>query len=496
MSAPPRGLHKAIAAWSDVLGAARCVAGTDPRASEYGRDVGEYSRRLLGAILSPESVAEVQAIVRIANTHRVGLYSISTGKNWGMGSRQPVEDHGVVVDLARMNRVRTVNADEAYAIVEPGVTQQALSEALAPTPYLANLTASTPETSLVGNLLDKGIGLYRHRVDDLLGVEVVTGYGELVRAGGYWPAGREMFHFPSGLGPTLTPLFLQSNFGIVTACALRLIPRPEMLHVLYATLPADRLAPALAVLRRLRAEHALEAITKLYNAHAFHAYSGRTAAADDRTYHVLGVVHGSGAWVRHISPFVVETLRATRCFDDITMLGAEALSGVPPLIQALASVFAGTPTHFAVQRAFGLADAGACDRLDDVSGKGFLFVIPIVPATGEAVETALRVLADASRRHDMRINTTINLVSEHAIELVTSVLFDRTPAAIAQAHTLKRSLVEELARAGIPLMRLDVDSQREAPAFAQDSYRDLLARLKRLFDPNAVIAPGRYVPRA
>ena len=67
----------------------------------------------------------------------------------------------------------------------------------------------------------------------------------------------------------LTPLFLQSNFGIVTACVacvLQLLRRPEALHILYAALAADRLVPALAVLKRLRSEHALDAIIKLYTA--------------------------------------------------------------------------------------------------------------------------------------------------------------------------------------------------------------------------------------
>jgi 4-cresol dehydrogenase (hydroxylating) flavoprotein subunit len=91
-----------------------------------------------------------------------------------------------------MNQIRTVNLDEGYVIVEPGVTQQALSDALASTAYIANFTASTPETSLVGNALDKGIGLYRHRVDDLLGVEVVLGDGTLIHVGGYWPMGWAM----------------------------------------------------------------------------------------------------------------------------------------------------------------------------------------------------------------------------------------------------------------------------------------------------------------
>lgn len=218
MSAP--ALPHAMAAWRDLLGPERCLAGTDARALAYSDDVGEYARRAIPAVLCPETPVDVQALVRVANTRHIPLYCTSAGKNWGLGSRQPVAQRGVVVDLSRLRHVRTLNLDEGYVIVEPGVTQQALRDALSSTPFIANFTASTPETSVVANLLDKGIGLHRHRVEDLLGVEVVTGEGTLVHVGGYCPQGQPRLHFPSGLGPTLTPLFLQSNFGIVTACAL------------------------------------------------------------------------------------------------------------------------------------------------------------------------------------------------------------------------------------------------------------------------------------
>jgi len=496
MSSPQTPLQRALASWTQLLGAERCIADTRLRAQGYDADVGEYARRAILAALYPESVSDVQGLVRVANAHGIALYSISTGKNWGMGSRQPVQSGGVVVDLSRMNRIRTVNVDEVYVIVEPGVTQQALSDALASTPCIGNLTASAPDTSLVGNLLDKGIGLYRHRVDDLLGVEVVTGYGEVVRAGGYWPMDRPLFHFPSGLGPTLTPLFLQSNFGIVTACVLKLIRRPEMVQILYATVGADRLGSALALLKRLRSEHALDAVIKLYNAQAFHAYGGEAAPAGDRAFHMVGAVYGSAPWVRHVGPFVADALREIHCFDDVALLGPEALPRAPKLVQALASVFAGRPTAFAVERAFGLRDAGECCELDRLSRKGLVFVIPVVPCTEDAILNTLDIFADYAKRYDRRINTTINILSAEAVEMVSSMMFGRTREDIEQAHALKRGLVRELARRGIALMRLDIDSQSDTEIFTQESYRDVLVRLKRLFDPNNIIAPGRYIPEA
>jgi 4-cresol dehydrogenase (hydroxylating) len=304
-----------------------------------------------------------------------------------------------------------------------------------------------------------------------------------------------MFYFPSGLGPTLTPLFLQSNFGIVTACVLKLVPRPETIHILYATLAADRLAQALAVLRQLRWDHALNTVIKLYNAHAFHAYSGQQASPGDQTFHLLGALYGSEPWVRHVSPFVANALQQAHCFNDVAMLDQNSLTRAPQLVQALTRVFAGAPTRFAVQRAFALQHAEECHHVDSVAHKGLIFIIPVVPLSSEAIRRTLDILNQCSTRYQVPINTTINIISDSAVEMVSSILFYRVPEHIRYAHLLKKSMVEELQNHDIPLMRLDIDSQNDTYIFPQTNYKEVLMKLKNLFDPNAIIAPGRYIPR-
>jgi 4-cresol dehydrogenase (hydroxylating) len=483
-------LQQAMAEWTRLFGAERCIAGTDVRAQAYGHDVSEYARRVIAAIVYPTSPGEVQAIVRVANTHNIPLYSLSIGKNWGLGSRQPVKHHGVVVDLSRMRKIRTINLDEGYAIVEPGVTQQALSDALAPTGYIANYTTSTPETSLVGNVLDKGIGLYRHRVEDLLGVEVVTGAGDLLHVGGFWPMGQEIFAFTSGLGPTLTPLFLQSNFGIVTAGVLKLVPRPETVHMLYATLSADQLPQALAVLKQLRAEQVINTIIKLYNAYAFHTYNGTQASP------LIAALYGSTAWVHHVSPFVTDTLHQAHCFDDVTILDPGGLTRAPQVLQALSCIFAGMPTSFAVQKALALPNDEASQHVDLVAPKGLLFIIPVVPLTNAAIRCTLDTFSQAATQYHLPINTTLNILSDSAVEMVSSIVFARTPESTRQAHDCKQHLIAALRQHGIPLMRLDIDAQDDPQLFLQMPYQEVLIQLKQLFDPHAIIAPGRYLPQA
>ena len=68
------------------------------------------------AALLPRSVAEVQAIVRIANEHKVPLWTSSQGRNNGYGGAAPRVRGGVVLSLRRMNRILEVNEESAYAL--------------------------------------------------------------------------------------------------------------------------------------------------------------------------------------------------------------------------------------------------------------------------------------------------------------------------------------------------------------------------------------------
>ncbi|MGE3530962.1 MAG: FAD-binding oxidoreductase [Steroidobacteraceae bacterium] len=194
---------------------------------------GEPEERIASAAVAPDSLEQVQQIVRIANKYKVPIYPISTGRNLGYGGAAPSYSGSVVLDLKRMNRILEVNERHAYVLVEPGVSYFDLYR------YIQErglrLVVDVPDPgwgSLVGNSLDHGAGYlqpaFRNHFDSHCGMEVVLADGEVLRTGmGAVPNAKTWQQYKFGTGPWIDGIFSQSNFGVVTKMGFWLMPQPD-----------------------------------------------------------------------------------------------------------------------------------------------------------------------------------------------------------------------------------------------------------------------------
>jgi len=220
--------------------------------------VGEHVAAGPAAVVCPDTVEQVQAIVRVANTYGVPLSPVSTGKNNGYGGASPRLAGAVVVDLGtRMNRILEVNEKYGYALLEPGVSYFDLAKHLEETNSI--LMLDCPDLgwgSVVGNTLDRGVG-YTPYGDHFLwqtGMEVVLPQGEVMRTGmGAVPGSNTWQLFPYGFGPYPDGMFTQSNLGIVTKMGIALMQRPPAsLTYLITFENEDDLAPIIDIMLPLR----------------------------------------------------------------------------------------------------------------------------------------------------------------------------------------------------------------------------------------------------
>jgi 4-cresol dehydrogenase (hydroxylating) len=222
------------------------------------------------AVVLPDTVEEIQEIVRLANLHKVSLWTHGTGRNNGYGGPAPRVRGSVILSLRRMNRVLELNEELGYAVVEPGVRWFDLYEAIQAGGH--KLMLSVPDLgwgSVVGNTLDHGITYLPYGTDmgAQCGMEVVLPNGELMRTGmGAMPGNRSWNLYKRGLGPTPDQLFMQSNFGIVTKMGIWLMPNPECYMPLWLRLWSDDdLGPAVDTLRRLMLDRTIDMVPQFLN---------------------------------------------------------------------------------------------------------------------------------------------------------------------------------------------------------------------------------------
>ena len=212
----------------EILGDEAVLAAPD-ELEPYASDYSEQDPIEPALVALPGSAEQVQAVVRAAGEHGFTLTVRVSGSN--VASLGMAPPGGVVLDLSRMNKILDVNAEDMYAIVEPGVTWEQLKAHLAKLelPLRMGYPLSPPDTSIVANCILDGLGNLSMRYgpmgDWIGGLEVVLPDGELCRTGA--PALSDIW-FGRGPLPDLTGLFVaaQGATGVVTKMAFQLWPMP------------------------------------------------------------------------------------------------------------------------------------------------------------------------------------------------------------------------------------------------------------------------------
>ncbi len=191
------------------------------------------------AVIRPtDGAALAQAVARIS---AAGLSVVPRGGGLSYTGGYRCQDSGsVLVDLSALNRIEHISAEDMYVVAQAGVTWKQLHDALTPLglrlPYFG--TFSGAGASIGGGLshgaLFFGSARYGAAADNVLGVELVTADGGLLRTG-QWALKVEAEPVFRNFGPDTTGLFMHDGgaFGIKTRAAFRLIPLPA--HTGYAS---------------------------------------------------------------------------------------------------------------------------------------------------------------------------------------------------------------------------------------------------------------------
>jgi glycolate oxidase len=189
-------------------------------------------------VVFAQTTEQVTAVMRYANTHEVPVYTRGAGVGY-VGGCVPVKG-GIALSVAQMDKILEVNTGDGVAVVQPGVITGHLQEAAREKGwYYPPDPASLKECSIGGNIATNAGGprclKYGVTKQYVLGLEVVTVSGEIMRVGGRCHKNKTGFD--------LTTLICGSEgmLGIVTEATVRIIPHPEtraMLGASFVDFPA------------------------------------------------------------------------------------------------------------------------------------------------------------------------------------------------------------------------------------------------------------------
>lgn len=482
---------------------------------------GEEEERVASAAVAPNSVEEVQQIVRIANRYGVPLYPISTGRNLTYGGSAPTLTGSVVVDLKRMNRILKVDADRHFALVEPGVSYFDLYNYIKE--HGLNLMIDVPDPgwgSPMGNSLDHGVGYtigpYRDHFGSHCGMEVVTPEGEIMRTGmGALPNSDTWQDYHYGVGPNVDGLFAQSNFGIVTKMGFWLMPQPE--SYLTGTVSVPRYSDMGALVREISyLEDSLLAGMPLYSSPAGGGGFGANTPEVQQlmangwptTDQIEDFVRGTGkpAWASELRFYgPAETVqgswaaakrRLAAAIPEAQFEDGEHLELPVPEDREVA--FSDKPqVGVPALDVFMLVARNPMTDADPADGHADFFAF--VPRKAEAVHAAARVFAEVYQANGVPpvhnpFTIPINYYSRCYV-MATIVPTYRDPAKNAVMRSVYSDLIDRCAENGW-------GCYRTAPAFQDQlvskySFNDhallkFQEKLKDSIDPNGIISPGRY----
>jgi len=226
-----------ISAQQDVVAAlkkvvpAHCILYREEDTRPYECDGLSLYRALPMVVALPETEMQVRAILKTCQALRVPVVARGAGTGLSGGAMPHAE--GVLLGLAKFKRIVRIDADAGIAVVQPGVRNLAISEAVEPYGYYyAPDPSSQIACTIGGNVAENSGGVhclkYGLTVHNVLRVRLITMAGDVVELGS---------EAPDAPGPDLLALAIGSEgmLGVVTEVTVKLTPKPAQARVIMAS---------------------------------------------------------------------------------------------------------------------------------------------------------------------------------------------------------------------------------------------------------------------
>ncbi len=423
---------------------------------------GLTGRRVVPALVAlPGSTAEVQDVVRLCNDE--GIPFVARGAGTGLsGGALPVAD-GIVISLARMDRVLAVDLEAGEVEVEPGVANLDVTRAVADAGfYYAPDPSSQQVCTIGGNVAENSGGAhclkYGFTVNHVLAAQVVLPSGDLVDLS-VWDE-----------GPDLLGVFIGSEgtLGIATKLTLRILRAPASVCTLLAGF-ADTDSAGAAVSGTIAAG-VLPAAIEMMDAITIEAAEAAVGA---------NYPPGCGAVL------IVE-------LDGPEAQVEEDLAAVESLCRECGAREIRIASDPADRAAVWRGRKAAFAAMGRVS-PNYYVQDGVVPRT--RLPEVLRRIDQLSREHDLRVGNVFHAGDGNLHPLV---LYDgRVDGEAERAELLAGKILEACVEAGGSITGehgVGTDKACAMPLMFGESDLEAMQRLRSAFDPHGLANPGKVFP--
>jgi glycolate oxidase len=413
----------------------------------------------------PGAAGEVQAVLRLCARDRVPF--VARGAGTGLsGGALPVAD-GIVVSLARMNRILEIDLESERVVVEPGVANLDVTRAVAAEGWFYAPDPSSQQVCTIGgNLAENSGGAHclKHgfTVNHVTGAKVVLPDGELLELGGKAIDGDD--------GPDLLGVIVGSEgtLGVAVEVTLRVVRQPEVV--------VTQLAAFSSV------EEAGDAVSRIVAAGilpaAMEIMDSVTIEAAEKAF-APGYPDGAG------SVLLVE-------LDGVAAQVAVDTEAVDAICRGTGAYEIRTATDPAERALLWLGRKGAFAAMGRVS-PDYYVQDGVVPRT--RLPALLRRIDALSLEHGLRVGNVFHAGDGNLHPLV---LYDGgTEGEVERAKALADAILMECVEAGGSLTGehgVGVDKACAMPSMFSERDLEAFTRLRRAFDPHGLANPGKVLP--